>query len=165
MKKAEAKPLPETNSTKGMESTSTSLIDRFRDYLLTEGKTLSTVKSYTGDIEVFIKFLEEKDITFNGHLERNHVVSYRDSLLGQNVRAATINTKINSLQSFNKFLQKNSLTKDLVVVLQEDKITNTALAELRSRTKQQDRQSDDTYTGSPAPLQNRKSAGKSKVQK
>lgn len=106
----------------------------FRAHLLSEGKTYSTIKSYTGDIEVFIKYLEDIGIHFTGQLERYHITSYRDFLIDQNVRAATLNTKINSLQSFNKFLQKNNITKDMVVVLSEDKTTNIALAEIRKHS-------------------------------
>ncbi len=52
-------------------------IKNFGEYLFENGKANNTVKSYTGDVKGFNKFLAERDIVFEGTLNRFTIISVR----------------------------------------------------------------------------------------
>lgn len=98
------------------------IVERFANHLLEDGKRLKTVESYTGDAEGFLLFLKQKDVQFQGELKRFQITSYKNHLLENGYEITTINKKINSLQSFNHWLVDEGLTKELVVDLRKDKV-------------------------------------------
>lgn len=96
--------------------------ETFEQDLLEDGKGSSTIASYTGDVQGFIQWLEEKKLPFDGKLTRLSITSYRKYLEAENYKINTINKKINSLHSFNHFLIAKGYCQDLVVHPKRDKI-------------------------------------------
>jgi len=97
-------------------------IKAFESYLRNNGKADNTIESYTGDITGYARFLENKDITFDGQLNRFAVNSYKNHLIEQNYEPTTINKKLNSLQSMNLFLVESGAMTDMVINLTRDRI-------------------------------------------
>lgn len=96
--------------------------DRFKEYLVADGKSKKTIISYTGDISAFLVWLKNKDINFDGKLTRFFVTQYKTYLIDKNYSINTINKKINSIHSFNHFLINNRYTNELVVFPYKDKV-------------------------------------------
>ncbi len=94
----------------------------FGEYLTGVGKAENTVNSYTGDVKNFIKFLSERDITFDGTLNRFTIISYKNHLLEKAYEPTTINKKLNSIQSFNEFLISKEYMTESVINLGRDRI-------------------------------------------
>ena len=69
------------------------ILAAYRDYLLSDGKSPTTVDSYTGDIAAFVDWLESKDTAFAGAMKRFHITSYRNNLVEQQFEINTINKK------------------------------------------------------------------------
>ncbi|QSX07312.1 site-specific integrase [Sedimentibacter sp. zth1] len=83
---------------------------------------MKTVESYTGDIKGFIRFLAERDITFEATLNRFTVISYKNHLLENSYEPTTINKKLNSIQSFKDFLIDKEYMSESVINLGRDRI-------------------------------------------
>ena len=76
-------------------------IKAFESYLSNNGKADKTIESYTGDVKGYLRYLSDKNITFNGNVNRFSINSYKNHLLDNHYEPTTINKKLNSLQSFN----------------------------------------------------------------
>ena len=98
------------------------ILQAYKEYLLSDGKSPTTVESYTGDITAFLEWLKAKDTQFQGTLKRFHITSYRSQLVEQQFGINTINKKINSLHSFNHYLVDQKLMQELVVFPAKDKV-------------------------------------------
>ena len=94
----------------------------FENHLMEDGKGSATIASYTGDIQGFIQWLNEKKLPFDGKLTRLSITSYRKHLQEANYRINTINKKVNSLHSFNHFLIAAGYCQEMVVHPKRDKI-------------------------------------------
>jgi integrase/recombinase XerD len=105
---------------------STSIILAFKEHLIADGKSYSTIKSYIGDIAAFVDFLSSKGVSFEGDLKRFYVTSYRKHLVEREYEVNTINKKINSLQSLNQFLIDQGKMTEQVVVTRKDKVKTAA---------------------------------------
>ena len=75
-------------------------IKAFETNLREQGKAEKTIQSYTGDVMGFVKYLQDKELSFDGILNRFAINSYKNYLLTENYEPSTINKKLNSLQSF-----------------------------------------------------------------
>ncbi|WP_418223627.1 site-specific integrase [Clostridium isatidis] len=75
----------------------------FEEFLIKEGKMQKTIISYTGDVKMFLEFLNSKGVTFDGNLTRFYITAYKEHLIKENYTISTINKKINSLHSFNQY--------------------------------------------------------------
>lgn len=98
------------------------IIKDFRDYLESENKYKTTIKSYMFDVKSFVAFLEGKGATFAGAFQTTDYRGYITSQQEQNYKINTLNKRINSLQSFNHFLVNNKLMNEVIVNLKEDKL-------------------------------------------
>lgn len=78
--------------------------EQYPDYLLNNGLSDSTVKSYSTDIKLFLKYVEKNNYQFDGEITRTSVIEYKDFLISNDASVATINKKMNSILSFNNFL-------------------------------------------------------------
>ena len=101
----------------------------FDEALVEDGLFPATVLSYTGDIRVFLEWLESKGNIFTGKLTRFHVTAYKNFLVQNNYEINTINKKINSLQSFNQFLIDEKYLTEKIVDLRKDKLKLAAGSE------------------------------------
>lgn len=102
-------------------SANTKLITEFEQYLLADGKSSSTVKSYSLDTKSFFNWYNSKGADFTHSFKRFHVTAYRKYLSEVGFEVNTINKKINSLLSFNNFLMDINKMTELVVDVQKDK--------------------------------------------
>lgn len=98
------------------------IVDEFDLNLANEGKAKATISSYTGDVRLFLEWLETKDVVFNGELQRLFIKQYKEYLLKENYAIDTFNKKINSLTCFNQFLLEAGYIKNTVVYSNKDKI-------------------------------------------
>jgi integrase/recombinase XerD len=97
-------------------------IKDFGEHLTSVGKADNTVSSYTGDVKGVIRFLAERDLTFEGTLNRFTIISYKNHLLEQGIAPVTVNKKLNSIQSFNDFLINKEHMTESVINLGRDRI-------------------------------------------
>lgn len=97
-------------------------IESFEIYLREQGKAEKTIQSYTGDTMGLLKYLESKELSFDGTLNRFAINSYKNQLIKENYEPTTINKKLNSLQSFNDFLIHQGIMTEKVVDLGRDRI-------------------------------------------
>ena len=95
---------------------------KFEQYLYEDGKSTSTILSYTRDIKGFLNYLKQNGHEFDGNLARFHVTSFKQELEAKDFKYNTINKKINSLVSFNQFLIDKGVMQRLIVDLKKDKI-------------------------------------------
>jgi site-specific recombinase XerD len=80
------------------------LIEEFKNNLIEDGKSATTVQSYVGDISAFIKYLRKMGVEFEGTLKRFYITSYKNYLIENSYEPATINKKVNSIGAFNNFI-------------------------------------------------------------
>ena len=78
----------------------------FEEDLLADGKAKQTIISYVGDARDFLKWLNNKEVKFEGNIKRFFISQYKDYLQNKKYAIDTINKKINSLACFNQFLLK-----------------------------------------------------------
>jgi integrase/recombinase XerD len=97
-------------------------INTFETNLKEQGKAEKTIQSYTGDVIGFLKYLQEKELSFDGTLNRFTINSYKTHLLKENYEPTTINKKLNSLQSFNIHLISSGTMTEKVIDLGRDRI-------------------------------------------
>jgi len=97
-------------------------IESFESHLREQGKADKTIQSYIGDTAQFLTYLESKELSFDGILNRFTINSYKNHLIKENYEPTTINKKLNSLQSFNDFLIHENIMKEKVVELGRDRI-------------------------------------------
>ena len=98
------------------------IIEEFKQHLIADGKSLSTIESYVGDVAGFTAWLLERGQTFTGEMRRLYVTSYRRYLVEEGFEVATINKKVNSLQSFNSFIIASGYMTEQVIDLKKDKV-------------------------------------------
>jgi len=97
-------------------------IKAFESHLREEGKAEKTIQSYSGDTMGFLTYLETKELSFDGDLNRFTINSYKNHLIKENYEPTTINKKLNSIQSFNDFLIHQGIKTEKVVELGRDRI-------------------------------------------
>ena len=90
-------------------------IDKFRQYLIDDGKAITTVNSYVSDVEMFYEWLVIKDTFVDEMLKRFFVTSYRKYLVEKEYSVNTVNKKINSINAYNVYLISISKMTDMVV--------------------------------------------------
>lgn len=90
------------------------LIAEFQQYLRVERQYSSaTLKAYTDDLQLFIKFLKENgDLASLTAVRRMDVHVFMSFLYDQHYQATSIERIISSLRSFYRFLQKNGQIVD-----------------------------------------------------
>ena len=80
------------------------MLDKFKEYLELDKKSVNTVKGYLGNMKQYMKWYKKnysKDFT---QLYKSNVNDYIDYLKGTGLKAQTINNKVSSFISFNDFL-------------------------------------------------------------
>ena len=96
--------------------------EKFRRYLVEDGKSHSTITSYVGDVEGFLCYLEYKGGQFDGQLRRFYVTSNKQHLADQGYKVNPINKIMNSQVCFNQYLVDHGVRESMVVNLKKDKI-------------------------------------------
>lgn len=98
------------------------VISRFHDWLVEEGKSVSTIASYIGDVKKFNEFLAEKDVDVEMLLSRFLFTSYLKHLEQRKAAISTINKIINSLKVYNDFLYQMGLVEGVFISIKKDKV-------------------------------------------
>ncbi len=80
-------------------------------YLLIErGLSSNTRKSYQRDLEQYLAFLHEKEITDWQNVDRYTIVSFLQLLQNEKKSAATLTRMVTSLRRFHQFLRQERYT-------------------------------------------------------
>lgn len=86
-------------------------ITEYLHYLNIErGLSANTRKSYERDLEQYLAFLKEQNITDWQQVDRYMVISYLEEMNKQKKAAATITRTISALRRFHQFLRQERLT-------------------------------------------------------
>lgn len=88
------------------------LVVNFLDKIRAEdGLSQNTILSYGKDLELFCKFLAEKNIALT-KVTTNHIKDYSYELYKQDLRASSVSRKISCLKNFYRFLESENLIKE-----------------------------------------------------
>ncbi|KIL74233.1 tyrosine-type recombinase/integrase [Bacillus badius] len=92
------------------------MLKAFEYYLIEDGKSENTVKSYMQSVSCFLRWFEEsKDMEFR-RLHQENIREYISYLKAtKQSKPKTINTKLNALVKFNEFLVEHGFQPDMVV--------------------------------------------------
>lgn len=75
-----------------------------------DGLSANTISSYRSDLELFSKFLVEKNLEFEA-VNADDIKNYLYELHKENLRSASVSRKISALKGFYKFLENENLMK------------------------------------------------------
>lgn len=89
-------------------------ISLFVDYLRSGNKSEVTIKQYKSEVEKFIRFLQDKSIVQENHVQLIHIDAYRSMLLKTN-KNQSIAKKLSILKSFFWFLQSRGIIEKNVM--------------------------------------------------
>ena len=96
-------------------------LEEFKEFLLKDGKSDNTIKSYIINITGYVKWFSESFELELSKLHRDNVIEYKSYLInvkkfkGKNLNGRTINAKLSSLVSLNRFLVNKGIQKEFVV--------------------------------------------------
>ena len=96
-------------------------LEEFKEYLINEGKSDNTIKSYIINLTEYDKWFNNSFGLELIKLHRDNVLEFKAYLLnvkkfkGRNLNARTINAKISSLVSLNRFLVSKGIQKEFVL--------------------------------------------------
>ncbi|OAA84692.1 tyrosine-type recombinase/integrase [Clostridium ljungdahlii] len=115
------------------------MLEQFEDYLIQEGKSVNTIKSYLLHVEGYFKWYNDSFGEKPTQLYRQNVLEYKAYL--QNVdkgvkSAKTINAKLSALVKFNEYLQEKGIQKDIVVSKKDNVKIQNESASLATVNKQ-----------------------------
>jgi integrase/recombinase XerD len=96
-------------------------LEEFKEFLLKDGKSDNTIKSYIINITGYVKWFSESFELELTKLHRDNVIEYKSYLInvkkfkGKNLNGRTINAKLSSLVSLNRFLVDKGIQKEFVI--------------------------------------------------
>jgi integrase/recombinase XerD len=97
------------------------LIDEFKSYLIEQGKSENTIKSYLLHLSDYIKWFQQSYGSEFKSLYRENVLDYKSYLInvkkykGKNLNGKTVNAKLSAIIKFNKFLLKDGVQSEIVI--------------------------------------------------
>ena len=80
------------------------IMEKYKSYLLHEEKSENTIAKYTHDIELFMSYLNEREIS------KEIVLEYKNKLISKNYFPRSINSMLASVNSFLKFIGRVDCT-------------------------------------------------------
>ncbi|MGG1289836.1 tyrosine-type recombinase/integrase [Bacillus smithii] len=95
--------------------------EKFRAYLLNEGKSENTIRTYMAKVQEYFKWFQETYDSECKKLYCENILDYKTYLLnvkkykGKNLNGKTVNGKLSALYSFNKFLVSEKVQEELVL--------------------------------------------------
>lgn len=98
------------------------ITEKFKQWLIEDGKALSTISSYINDVNKFNEYLMEREVDKDILLNRFYFTSYIKYLKGQNAAINTINKKITSLKVYNGWLLSNGIVDGTYISIKRDKV-------------------------------------------
>ncbi len=92
------------------------MINRFKEYLIQDGKSVNTINSYLRHLQGFLNWYKE---SYGTDFEKLHRINIWDFIsFLRNIKkdnAKTVNAKISALVKFNEFLIDKGIQTDLVI--------------------------------------------------
>ena len=88
------------------------IVNEYRESLLQSHKSENTVYAYVTDVNLYIKYLNSKDIYLN-ESDNNTVSDYIQYLLDEGKSERSINRIVISLRSFYNFLKDHKIIRDI----------------------------------------------------
>ncbi|MDQ0246784.1 integrase/recombinase XerD [Bacillus fengqiuensis] len=117
---------------------SASIIEPFCDWLKKQQKTENTIKTYSGVLNAFYKWMISRDISIE-MLTKDHIEAYLHEMEAEGKSAATIGKALAALSIFVRFMGKPHLVQDvhsLAVPSAEDNVPDGLKREERDRLLQ-----------------------------
>ena len=99
-----------------------SIVEKFKQWLIEDGKATSTVSSYINDVNKFNEYLKEREVDRDVLLNRFYFTTYVKYLKGQGAAINTINKKITSLKVYNEWLLSNGIVDGTYISIKRDKV-------------------------------------------
>ncbi len=96
------------------------MIDDFKKYLEFQGKSETTVLTYTYHLNDYFRWFKQSFGKPCKKIYRQNILDFKSYMKLRNIDAGTYNNKLNSLKNFNEYLIGKGIQKD-IVVLKEDK--------------------------------------------
>ena len=97
----------------GMGRIMKEIVNEYRESLLQSHKSENTVYAYVTDVNLYIKYLNSKDIYLN-ESDNNTVSDYIQYLLDEGKSERSINRIVISLRSFYNFLKDHKIIRDIL---------------------------------------------------
>lgn len=91
---------------------SASIIESFCNWLKKQQKTENTIKTYSGVLHAFYKWMLSRDISIEG-LTKDHIEAYLREMESEGKSAATIGKVLAALSIFVRFMGKPHLVQDV----------------------------------------------------
>jgi len=85
---------------------------KFIDFLETQGRASATILAYGKDIQQFIEYLNQKQITQVTSVIPEHIEDFKKYLAEKKYLAKSISRKLNSIKTFFRFLHSRGLIKN-----------------------------------------------------
>ena len=98
------------------------IVQAFEQWLIEDGRAVSTVQSYINDVKKFNCYLVEREADPEVLLSRFYFTSYLKQLEAEGMKVNTINKKITSLKVYNDWLQMNGMVEDSYIRIKKDKV-------------------------------------------
>ena len=98
------------------------VVEKFRQWLVEDGKADATIQSYINDVHKFNQYLAEKDSDPVVLFSRFYFTSYIKYLERAGMKVNTINKKITSLKVYNDWLLQQKLVDDCYIQLKKDRV-------------------------------------------
>lgn len=97
------------------------VIEKFKQWLIEDGKADTTIASYMNDVNKFNEYLVTRGV-HEAYINRFYFTSYIKHLKSQDAAVNTINKKIISLKVYNDWLLKEGLVEEVFVHIKRDKV-------------------------------------------
>jgi len=98
------------------------VLDRFKQWLMEDGKAAATIASYISDVNQFNQYLAVKDVDPKVLLTRFLFTTYMKQLEIECMAVSTINKKVNSLKVYNDWLYHEKIVEDVFISIKKDKM-------------------------------------------
>lgn len=86
-----------------------SLIERFVNYLKSQGRSIFTIVAYKKDLEQFTGYLTSKEINDVREVKKEHIDGFISGLITNNYTKKSASRKLNSVRTFFRYLKNDSI--------------------------------------------------------
>jgi len=86
-----------------------SLIERFVNYLKSQGRSMFTIVAYKKDLEQFAGYLTSKEINDVREVKKEHIDGFISSLITNNYTKKSASRKLNSVRTFFRYLKNDGV--------------------------------------------------------
>ena len=105
------------------------IVNNYKEALLKSHKSENTVYAYVTDVNLYVKYLNSKDITID-KTDNLSVLGYIQHLLSQGKSERSINRIVISLRSFYNYLKDQEVVKEIPKIYYKNTTTTRKLPEI-----------------------------------